>query len=88
MTGHCDAGAPLVATQSSSSSRDMQSDWRRMVEMAKHAENARARHGSRTDAPATSRARIFTAEPKTDKAEKSVGELSASLSDRCCEEKA
>lgn len=86
LTGHCGAAAPSVATQSSSS-RDSQSDWLRMVETARHAENARGRHGSRTDAPATSRARGFTAEPRnqrTDKAEKSFGELSASLSDRCC----
>lgn len=84
LTGHCGEGAPSVSAQSSSSSssRESQSEWRRMMEMVRHAENARSGQGSRTDAPATSRARVSTAEPrsqKTDRAEKSVGELGVSL---------
>lgn len=83
LTGHCGEGASSAAAQSSSS-RDSQSDWR-IVEIVRHAENARGHHGSRTDALA--RARGSTVEPRdqrTDKAEKSVGELGVSLSAGCC----
>lgn len=80
LTGHCGEGAPSAAAQSSSSSsRDAQSDWRRMVEIMRHAENAHGRHGSRTDAPTTSRARGSTAEPRNQRTEKSVGELGVSF---------
>lgn len=81
LTGHCGESAPSAAPAAAAGgSRDAQMDWRRVVEMVKHVEDSRSRHSPRTDAPATSRTRSSTAEPRdlrslrTEKAEKNVGE--------------
>lgn len=81
LTGHCGESAPSAAPAAAAGgSKEAQMDWRRVVEMVKHVEDSRSRHSSRTDAPATSRTRNSTAEPRdlrslrTEKAEKNVGE--------------
>lgn len=79
LTGHCSESAPSAAPAAASAGRDAQTDWRRIVEIAKHAES-RSLHSAKTDAPLTSRPRSSPEEPKdlrnlkTDRGEKAVGE--------------
>lgn len=80
LTGHCSESAPSAAPAAASAGRDAQMDWRRIVEIVKHAGESRSLHSAKTDAPLTQRPRSSPAEPKdlrnlkTDRGEKAVGE--------------
>ncbi|XP_023152677.1 ALK and LTK ligand 2-like [Amphiprion ocellaris] len=55
LTDHCGESAPSSAPAEGGG--DAQLDLRRMVEIVKHVEQSRGRHGARTEAPVTIRAR-------------------------------
>ncbi|XP_041815208.1 ALK and LTK ligand 2-like [Chelmon rostratus] len=65
LTGHCGESAPSAAPAAAAAGgRDAQRDLRRMVEIIKHVEESRGRHGAKTEAPSTARTGSPPAEPK------------------------
>ena len=71
LTGHCSESAPSAAPAAGSRHGDAQHaqerNFRRtaeIVEIVRHVEDSRGRHGAKTEAPATSRARSSAVEPK------------------------
>ncbi|XP_070782530.1 aLK and LTK ligand 2a [Enoplosus armatus] len=61
LTGHCSDSAPSAAA---AAGRDARQDLRRIVEIVRHVEDSRGRHGAKTEAPLTSRAGSSLVEPK------------------------
>ncbi|XP_028996853.1 ALK and LTK ligand 2-like [Betta splendens] len=58
LSGHCGQGAPSAAAPAGGRAH---ADLRRVVEIVKHVEGGRGRHGARTAAPLTTRARTSLA---------------------------
>ncbi|XP_062267629.1 ALK and LTK ligand 2a-like [Platichthys flesus] len=65
LTGHCGRSAPSLAKGSTAAGGGaVHVDLRRMVEIMKHVEESRSRHGAKTESPLTSRAHTSPAAPK------------------------
>ncbi|KAK2856224.1 hypothetical protein Q5P01_004959 [Channa striata] len=64
LTGHRGESAPSAAPEAAAGGRGAQLDVRRLVQIMKHVEESRGRHGARTEAPFTTRTRTSPVEPK------------------------
>lgn len=77
LTDHCGESAPSTAPAAAAAPGDARQDLRRMVEIVKHVEESRGRHGSKAEPPLTSRVISSPAEQKTDRGNQVVGESSS-----------